>query len=86
MNKDLDMSDVEADAERMRDAQAAVDTEIAQEDALVVTSFAGRLEAWLGEQPDTADVELVMSDDKAAIFGFRLAGLGGMSLQVNVTP
>lgn len=100
--RDLDMGDVYADAARMEDAQeaadqakiaaghAAVETEIAAEDALAeadgpelaMVSLRGRLERFLRTQPDIAEVEEVAD----GIFGFVLAGAGGVSLGMNITP
>lgn len=51
------------------------------EAALAKASFDGRLERFLREQPDVADVTEV----GGGIYGFRLAGLGDVSLSVNPT-
>jgi hypothetical protein len=56
-----------------------------------MSAFTGRLADWLRSQPDVAEVDVVADggNDTAmssTILGFSLAGVGGVSLGMNITP
>lgn len=71
--------------EAMRAALAGLDAEVALEDMsdeeIALASLRGRFVKFLSEQPDVADVD----DLSNGIYGFRLAGTGGISAVIQLT-
>lgn len=83
-----EIADEARDAKTIADAHAVVEAVIAAEDALESSTpqyalmyLRRRLESWLREQPDVADLDEVGD----GIYGFRLANTNEISLTVGLT-
>jgi hypothetical protein len=87
-----EQAQVAYDQAREAAEKARTDLEVANEDLVQaklwesgvdvgMDSFLGRLAAWIGEQPDVADLDVL----GGGFFGFRLAGYGSVSMTVSQT-